>query len=98
MFSEHFACPNCGISMGAIEPRTFSFNSPHGACPTCTGLGLQMEPDPDLIIPDKNLSIAEGGVAPWAKSFQRGDSWMLEVLEAVGREFGFSLDVPPQRA
>ncbi len=94
VFSEHFACPNCGISMGAIEPRTFSFNSPHGACPVCTGLGLQMEPDPDLIIPDKNLSIAEGGVAPWAKSFQSGDSWMLEVLEAVAQQFGFTVETP----
>ncbi|HST06350.1 MAG TPA: excinuclease ABC subunit UvrA [Chloroflexia bacterium] len=94
VFSEHFACPNCGISIGAIEPRTFSFNSPHGACPVCTGLGLQMEPDPDLIIPDKNLSIAEGGVAPWARSFQSGDSWMLEVLEAVARQFGFNVETP----
>jgi excinuclease ABC subunit A len=94
VFSEHFACPNCGISIGAIEPRTFSFNSPHGACPVCTGLGLQMEPDPDLIIPDKNLSIAEGGVAPWARSFQSGDSWMLEVLEAVARQFGFNVEIP----
>jgi excinuclease ABC subunit A len=94
VFSEHFACPNCAISLGAIEPRSFSFNSPHGACPVCTGLGVQMEPDPDLIIPDKNLSIIEGAVAPWAKSFQQGDSWMLEVLEAVGREFGFSMETP----
>jgi excinuclease ABC subunit A len=94
VFSEHFACPNCGISIGAIEPRTFSFNSPHGACPVCTGLGLQMEPDPDLIIPDKNLSIIEGGVAPWAKSFQSGDSWMLEVLEAVAQQFGFTVETP----
>ncbi len=94
VFSEHFACPNCGISLGAIEPRSFSFNSPHGACPVCTGLGVQMEPDPDLIIPDKNLSIIEGAITPWAKSFQQGDSWMLEVLEAVGREFGFSMETP----
>jgi excinuclease ABC subunit A len=93
-FSEHFACANCGISMGAIEPRTFSFNSPHGACPTCTGLGTQVEPDPELIVPDRNLSILEGGLAPWARSFQSGDSYMLEILEAVGREYKFSLDVP----
>jgi excinuclease ABC subunit A len=94
MFSEHFACPNCGISMGAIEPRSFSFNSPHGACPACTGLGTQVEPDPDLIVPDRNLSIIEGGLAPWARSFQQGDSYMLELLEAVGKEHGFSMDVP----
>jgi excinuclease ABC subunit A len=93
-FSEHFACPHCGISLGAIEPRSFSFNSPHGACPVCTGLGTQVEPDPELIVPDRNLSIIEGAISPWAKSFQQGDSWMLEVLEAVGREFGFKMDVP----
>jgi excinuclease ABC subunit A len=94
MFSEHFACPNCGISMGAIEPRSFSFNSPHGACPTCTGLGTQVEPDPDLILPDANLSLIEGGLAPWARSFQQGDSYMYELLEAVGREYGFAMDTP----
>lgn len=94
MFSEHFSCAVCGLSLGAIEPRSFSFNSPHGACPTCTGLGTQVEPDPDLITPDLNLSIVEGGLAPWARSFQQGDSYMLEMLEAVGREYGFSMDVP----
>ena len=93
-FSEHFACPNCGISLGAIEPRTFSFNSPHGACPVCTGLGTQVEPDPELIVPDANLSILEGGLAPWARSFQQGDSYMLEILEAVAREHNFSLESP----
>jgi excinuclease ABC subunit A len=93
-FSEHFACPHCGISLGAIEPRSFSFNSPHGACPVCTGLGTQIEPDPDLIVPDRNLSIIEGAIAPWAKAFQASDSWMLEVIEAVGREFGFSMETP----
>src|SRR5206468_9685343 len=92
--SEYFACPNCGISLGAIEPRSFSFNSPHGACPTCMGLGTQIEPDPELIVPDYNLSLIEGGLAPWARSIQQGDSYMLEILEAVGREFGFSMDTP----
>src|SRR5688500_2013082 len=94
MFSEHFSCPVCGISLGAIEPSSFSFNSPHVACPTCTRLGTQVEPDPDLITPDLNLSIIEGGLAPWARSFQQGNSYMLELLEAVGREHGFSMDVP----
>jgi excinuclease ABC subunit A len=97
MFSEHFACPNCAISMGAIEPRSFSFNSPHGACPTCTGLGTQVEPDPDLIVPDLNLSLIEGGLAPWARSFQQGDSYMFELLEAVGREHGFTMEMPLNR-
>ncbi len=94
MFSEHFACPNCGISIGAVEPRTFSFNSPHGACPVCTGLGTQIEPDPELIVPDLNLSIIEGGLAPWARSFQQGDSYMAEILEGVGSTFGFDLETP----
>jgi excinuclease ABC subunit A len=94
MFSEHFACPNCGISLGAIEPRSFSFNSPHGACPVCTGLGTQVEPDPELIVPDMNLSIIEGGLAPWARSLQQGDSYMLEILEALGRDLGFAVDTP----
>jgi excinuclease ABC subunit A len=94
MFSEHFACPNCGISLGAIEPRSFSFNSPHGACPTCMGLGTQIEPDPELIAPDMNLSIIEGGLAPWARSIQQGDSYMLEILEGVARQFGFNLETP----
>jgi excinuclease ABC subunit A len=66
LFSEHFACVNCGISLGEIAPRTFSFNSPHGACPTCTGLGFKLEIDPDLVIPNKNLTIAEGAIRPWA--------------------------------
>src|SRR5207253_618418 len=94
MFSEHFACPNCGISIGEIEPRSFSFNSPHGACPVCTGLGTQVEPDPELIVPDLNLSIIEGGLAPWARSLQQGDSYMLEILEALARDMGFSVDTP----
>jgi excinuclease ABC subunit A len=67
LFSERFACPVCGISLAEIEPRTFSFNSPHGACPTCTGLGSQMEFDPDLIIPDRTRSLAGGAVKPWAR-------------------------------
>ena len=65
LFSERFACPVCGISLPEIEPRTFSFNSPHGACPTCTGLGSQMEFDADLIVPDKSKSLTDGAVRPW---------------------------------
>ena len=60
LFSEHFACVHCNISFGEMEPRTFSFNNPHGACGTCTGLGYKLEVDPDLVIPDKSLSISEG--------------------------------------
>ncbi len=89
LFSEHFACVNCGISLGEIAPRSFSFNSPHGACPECTGLGFKLEIDPDLVIPDKNLSIAEGGIKPWATY-----SWYISQLEEIARRYGFSLDVP----
>ncbi len=64
LFSEQFACVDCGISLGEIEPRTFSFNSPHGACPACTGLGIKMEFDPDLVIPTKSLSLAQGAIHP----------------------------------
>ena len=65
-FSERFACLHCGISMPELEPRMFSFNSPHGACPRCTGLGSQMEIDPDLVVPDPSLSLAEGAILPWS--------------------------------
>jgi excinuclease ABC subunit A len=89
LFSEHFACVNCGISLGEIAPRTFSFNSPHGACPTCTGLGFKLEIDPDLVIPNKNLTIAEGAIRPWATY-----SWYLSQLEEIAERYGFSLRVP----
>ncbi|MFW6125665.1 MAG: excinuclease ABC subunit UvrA [Chloroflexota bacterium] len=89
LFSEHFACPHCGLSIGEIEPRTFSFNSPHGACPACTGLGVQLEIDPDLVIPNRDLSIAQGAIHPgwWS-------SWRLYELETLARDCGFSLNVP----
>ena len=67
-FSERFACIKCGTSMPEIEPRTFSFNSPHGACPSCTGLGFKLEVDPDLVIPNKELTLAGGAILPWARS------------------------------
>jgi excinuclease ABC subunit A len=89
LFSEHFACVNCGISLGEIAPRTFSFNSPHGACPECSGLGVKLEIDPELVIPDKDLSIANGAIRPW--QFQ---SWYTYTLENLGREYGFSLNTP----
>jgi excinuclease ABC subunit A len=89
LFSEHFACVYDGISLGEIAPRTFSFNSPHGACPACTGLGIRMEIDPDLVIPDKALSIAEGAIRPW-----QFHSWYIDYLEAKARPRGFGLHVP----
>jgi excinuclease ABC subunit A len=89
LFSEHFACVNCAISLGEIAPRTFSFNSPHGACTECTGLGVKMEIDPELVIPYRDVSINEGAIKPW--QFQ---TWYFYALESVARRYGFSLNTP----
>ena len=93
LFSEQFACVHCNISMGELEPRTFSFNNPHGACSTCTGLGYKLEVDPDLVIPNRNLSISEGAVQPWARSGAMSP-WYYSQLESLADAFEFSLDVP----
>ncbi|MFQ6015082.1 MAG: excinuclease ABC subunit UvrA, partial [Anaerolineae bacterium] len=93
LFSEHFACVHCGISLGEIEPRTFSFNSPHGACPTCQGLGTKMEIDPDLIITDKDLSLSRGAISPWSRS-STSDTYFSQLLKAVADHYGFSTQVP----
>ncbi len=93
LFSEHFACVRCGISLGEIEPRTFSFNSPHGACPSCTGLGVKMEIDPELALPNKKLSIAEGAIRPWTRASSMSP-WYTSMLESIARKYGFSIDVP----
>ena len=94
-FSSSFACPDCGISIGDIEPRNFSFNNPFGACPACAGIGYKMEFDRELVIPDEDLSINEGAiVAPgWASSGKSG-SFTHAVLEALAEHHGFSLDTP----
>ncbi|NMR20913.1 excinuclease ABC subunit UvrA [Cellulomonas fimi] len=99
-FSEHRACPNDHqLTLEEIEPRTFSFNAPYGACPECTGIGSRLEVDPDLIVPDHDLSLAEGAVAPWA---QTSAEYFTRVLSALAKDLGFSMDVPwralPQRA
>ena len=93
--SSSFACPDCGISVEEIEPRSFSFNNPFGACPECTGLGYKMEFDPDIMIPDKSRSLSEGCiVAPgWQSSGDEG-SFTHAILEALAREYGFSLEEP----
>ena len=93
LFSEHFACVHCRISMGELEPRTFSFNNPHGACPTCTGLGFRMEVDPDLVVPDRNLSLAEGAIQPWARA-GTSTPWFASTLESLARMYRFSTRVP----
>ena len=89
LFSERYACPIDGISLPEIEPRTFSFNSPHGACPACTGLGVKLEIDPDMVIPNRSLSIAEGAIRPW--QFQ---TWYYDQLESLARRHGFSVSTP----
>jgi len=93
LFSEHFACVHCGISVGEIAPRTFSFNSPHGACPDCTGLGHKLEIDPELVIPDKNFSLAEGAIRPWARAGAMS-SWYEDMVETVARRYGLSTHIP----
>src|SRR6202046_4716896 len=90
-FSERFACPVHGPSLVELEPRIFSFNSPHGACPHCTGFAAQMESDPELIVPDSGLSIAEGALAPWAGS---SSNYYEQVTEAIAERYGVDLDDP----
>ena len=94
-FSESFSCPDCGISIGEIEPRSFSFNNPFGACPVCFGLGYKMEFDVDLMIPDKKLSISEGAISVmgWQSSSSEG-SFTNAILQALAKEYKFSLDTP----
>ncbi len=91
LYSEHFACVHCGISLGEIAPRTFSFNSPHGACPDCTGLGVKLEIDPDLVIPNKELSVAQGAVRPGWRTYS---TWYFDQFESLSRRYGFSLHTP----
>src|SRR4029077_16355854 len=93
LYSEHLACANCGLSFGELAPRNFSFNSPHGACPDCTGLGSRLEIDPDLVLPNKDLSIREGAVLPWRR-MALTDSWFSKIIESVAEHYGFSTDVP----
>ena len=94
-FSQSFACPDCGISIEEVEPRSFSFNNPFGACPVCSGLGYKMEFSTELMIPDENLSISQGAiVAPgWASSGKSG-SFTNAILKAMAEHYGFSLDTP----
>jgi excinuclease ABC subunit A len=90
-FSERFACPEHGPSLVELEPRIFSFNSPHGACDRCTGLGSQMEIDPELVVPNPALSIGEGALAPWANSTS---SYYEQVTEAIAERYGVDLEAP----
>ena len=90
-FSQKLACTYCGLSFDELAPRNFSFNSPYGACPTCDGLGTRLEVDPELVVPDSDLSINEGAIAPWASNSLE---YWYRVLQAVGEAHGFDLDTP----
>lgn len=91
LFSEHHACPLCGFSIGELEPRMFSFNSPFGACPECDGLGTKLEVDPDLVIPDRALSLKENAIAPWEPT---SSQYYPELLKTVAKHFGISMTDP----
>ena len=90
-YCEKFACLHCGISMPELEPRSFSFNSPHGACPRCTGLGSQMEIDPELVVPDPSLSLDEGAILPWASG---ATSYYEQITQAIAERYEIDLEAP----
>lgn len=92
-YSKLFACPDCGISLPALEPRNFSFNSPHGACPECSGLGTKLEIDPALIL-NSNLTIAQGAIKPWSHHTGGGYTWLMRILGTVAVKNGFDLNTP----
>ncbi len=94
LFSEKFACPDCGISIGELEPRMFSFNAPYGKCDCCDGLGTLFEIDENLVIPNKKLSIMDGAIASWGDGRLKKESWTLAILKALCKEYNFSLDTP----
>ena len=94
MFSEKFACPDCGISIDELEPRSFSFNAPYGKCECCDGLGTLYEIDEDLVIPNKNLSIKDGAIATWGEGRLKEDSWTYAVLQSLMEKYDFSIETP----
>jgi excinuclease ABC subunit A len=94
VFSQRFSCIDCGFSFPEITPRMFSFNNPHGACPTCGGLGTKHYFDPDLIVPNQSLSLREGAISPWKK---KGESFLRPILEGLARQYHFDLDTPFSR-
>jgi len=94
VFSEHFACPDCQISLSELSPRIFSFNSPYGACPRCNGLGTRMELDMDLIVPDKSLSLTNGAIEAWRKSGHRMAIYYSYIIKEFSGDFGIDMDTP----
>ena len=93
LYSERYACPEHGGSFEEPAPRNFSFNSPHGACPACTGLGSRLEIDPDLVLTDPSRSIEEGAIVPWRR-MATTDSWFAKILDAVATKYKFSTTDP----
>ncbi|MEK4847644.1 excinuclease ABC subunit UvrA [Bacillus altitudinis] len=91
LFSEHHACPHCGFSIGELEPRMFSFNSPFGACSSCDGLGSKLEVDPELVIPNKDLTLRQHAIAPWEP---QSSQYYPQLLEAVCKHYGIDMDIP----
>ena len=94
LFSENFACADCGISIQEFEPRMFSFNAPYGKCDKCDGLGTLIEIDPNLVIPNKNLSVMEGAIATWGEGRLKEDSWTYAILQALSKEYDLDLNKP----
>ena len=92
MYSEHYACAFDGTNIGELAPRNFSFNSPHGACPECTGLGVKMEIDPALVVPNYSLSIEQGAIVPWSRAAAT-NTWYMRMLQAIAKKHGFKLNV-----
>jgi len=96
VYSQNFSCPNDGFSLPELSPRSFSFNSPYGACPACTGLGIKLEIDPDLVVPNPKLTIAEGAIRPWARTTAKM-GWYTQVLAAMGEKYGIDINIPYER-
>ena len=94
IYSEKFACVNCDISLQEMEPRTFSFNSPHGACSTCAGLGYNLSVEPELVIPNKDISLLEGAIAPWSRLGKSTSIWYKNLLQSLSAKYQFDLNVP----
>lgn len=91
LFLEHYSCPYCGFTVGELEPRLFSFNAPYGSCPECDGLGIKMEVDPELVVPDAKKTLQEGAIAPWNSSWS---AYYPQLLEQAATSFGIAMDVP----
>lgn len=92
-YSEHFACVDCNINFEELSPRMFSFNAPQGACPECNGIGYKMEMDPDLVVPNKKLSLNEGAIVPWSRSNKKGN-YYYQMLQALSQYYNFDMDTP----